>query len=397
MSKSLTKWITVELFFSLNVITVFSYAILSQDISRTLSLSDANLGTLGGVFFIAYAAAQLVFGALFGRVSAKLLLSITAIISAIGTGLFGYSESLTTAIIARICMGIGFSTAFVGVVYIVGREFKDSFAFMTALSQSSCNFLGALVGIVAAFIPFLTEFRLPFKVLGVLILINGLLMLFVIDEAVDKDSKKTGQRDGFWDTALTALKSPQVWVCSVYFSGLFGTFLAYADIWNVVFQVRTFGLSETEASMINSSLPVGLTIGGLISGWWANKTGFILPSRIFSWAGFILLAVLYFKPVDEAFAALVMFSVGFALSASAIGLAALPLHLPASAVSMGTSIVLTIAFMYGGVLGSLVGNALEGSNLSDFSTYQKALTVLLLSVLISAIASLLFRPSKKAL
>jgi hypothetical protein len=51
--------------------------------------------------------------------------------------------------------------------------------------------------------------------------------------------------------------------------------------------------------------------------------------------------------------------------------------------------------MYGGVLGSLVGNTLEGSNLSDFATYQKALTVLLTSVLISAIASLLFRPSKK--
>lgn len=396
MDKSLIKWLSVELFFTLNILVVFSYAILSHDLSQALQLSESQVGTLGGVFFFAYASALLVLGTLFGSVSTRWLMFLSAAISSMGTMMLGLSENLVTAVIARILMGIGFSTAFVGTVHVINREYPEKFALMTAVSQSFSNFMGALIGLISALFPILSEFRAPFKIYAALLALNALLMLLVLDgdngrkTASKVDKIRTSPRD-FFGIALIALRSPQMWICAVYFSGIFGTFLAYADIWDIVFQIRTFEHSGATAAMINSSLPIGLTLGGLVSGWWAERSGFVTPTRVFSIAAWLLLAGMSLHPLSIETAGFLMFWIGFALSASAISLATLPLHLPPEAVSIGTSIVLTAAFMSGGILSSLVGSTLDGLSLSEFSTYQTSMYLMIGALSLSCLASFLFK------
>lgn len=396
VKRSYRAWISAEIFFALNIATVLSFAIVERGLAAALSLDDAALGGLGASFFVSYAIAQLVLGSLFGRVPVRWMMTASALVAALGAALLAVSHSYAAAVLARVAMGGGFSTAFVGVIYVVRRDHAPLFPFLTALSQSLSNLTGALVGLSAAVTPLFADFRSVFAVLAVLIVASAVSMAVCLaGSAHGAPPADRGHvtKEGFFRTALIAARSPHTWICAVYVAGLFGTVLAYADLWNITFQEVTFGLPSSEASLINASLPAGLTLGGIASGGWANRSGFAMPARIFAWVGLVLLGVMAVHPVDTALAAAMMLAIGAALSASTIGLASLKVHLPPQAVSVATSIVLTIAFLHGGLLGTLVGFDYAGSGADVFTRYRLALVPLVVSVLMAALASLFFRNS----
>lgn len=95
-------WAMTEVFFLLSVLQAVLFAILAENISQSLDLDASQLGHLSVVFFINYAIGQLVFGSLLGIVPARVLLSVTALVSAAGTWIFASSEGLTAAMIARV-------------------------------------------------------------------------------------------------------------------------------------------------------------------------------------------------------------------------------------------------------------------------------------------------------
>jgi len=173
-------WATTEVFFVLSVLQAVLFALLAQNISQSLDLDATQLGYLGGVFFSTYAIGQLVFGSLLGRISARVLLSGTALVSAAGILLLASSEGLTSAILARVLVGIGLSSSFVGVIHLLSRDYGDRFAFMSSLSQSLANICASLMAMLSAAIPFLVDFRAPFRVIGVLLAISAVLMFLSV-------------------------------------------------------------------------------------------------------------------------------------------------------------------------------------------------------------------------
>jgi sugar phosphate permease len=84
MGFSLIQWGLALLFFSLNLGGVISYAIGSHAIETTLGLSSAQIGSLGGSYFIAYAISQLLLGSLFGLVPSRWLLGGSALLAGLG-------------------------------------------------------------------------------------------------------------------------------------------------------------------------------------------------------------------------------------------------------------------------------------------------------------------------
>jgi MFS family permease len=388
------QWLVPQLFFCLNLTGVIVYAVTSSSLGESLKLTTAQIGGLGGAYFIAYALSQLLLGSSLGALPAKYLLGVTALISAAGAFLLGIAQNYEMAMLARVLMGIGFGTAMVGVIYVIGQFFSNRFAFMVNLSQSAANAVGAAVGSLAS-IPLLQNFRLPFLITAALLLVNGILLLLVITEApTGSSAQDNGEQAMSLPTQLSSIFSNgQFWIGTIYFTGLFATFLAYADLWNIKFQIDMFNKSTVEAAMVNSGAAWGCTFGALISGIWANKVGFLVPARICAWMSLVLMSILYTKPLPG-LAVPLMILLGLFMGAAPLGLAAMNAHVSEKIQSMASAILLTVVFLGGGLLMSNVGSSLATLPVSEFSTYRAGMNWFLVPVAIAAVSSLLMKPGR---
>jgi len=394
MSPKIIQWLLPQLFFCLNLGGVIVYAVTSNNLEKSLGLSTTQVSTLGGAYFIAYALSQLLLGSSLGRVSPRLLLGITALISSSGALVMSLAQSFEIALVARLLMGIGFGTAMVGVVYFVSLLFSNKFAFMLNLSQSIANGIGALLGLLAP-LPILQNFRLAFLVTAALLVANGILILLFIKDGKKASGQESPEREkAGLDKQLGAIfTNGQFWIGTIYFTGLFSTFLAYADLWNIRFQTDVFGSAGSTAAMINSGVAWGLTIGGVATGVWANRAGFIKPARICAWASLILMVILYTKPLPG-LAIPLMIALGFFMGAAPLGLAVMNAHVPERFQALASPILLTIAFLGGGLLMSSVGTSLAGLPVHEFSTYRAGLNWFLVPIAVAAVASLMIKPAR---
>ncbi len=401
-SNNFLAWGSAQIFFMLSVLVAVVFAILSNEIMQKLSLDASDLGLLGGVFFVTYAVSQLVLGILISRVPARWVLGPTAILSALGTFYFSVSEGLTAAIIARALMGIGLGGTFVGVIYLVGRRYGNSFALMSALSQSLANVGAAVLAIVSAFLPILVDFRFPFQVLGALFLASAVLIFLWVDDA---PLEASGPAPSLGAALRDSVSSGQFWAALVFYCGTFGTLLAFADLWNIQFQMNFFQHTVQQSAVMNAMIPLGVTLGGLVAGGWAGKVGFVLPARVFGLLVLIYFCILLVAPLPFLTAEVMMFVVGCGFGSSTLGLAALHQHLPATATPLAISLVVTASCIFGGIIQPLVGAAISAPHRSgqilnllhttnpDFETYQRGLIWLLASVGCAVIASFCFRPA----
>jgi OPA family sugar phosphate sensor protein UhpC-like MFS transporter len=399
-------WATTEVFFILSVLQAVLFAILAKNISQSLALDASQLGYLGGVFFSTYAIGQLVFGSLMGRISAHALLSGTALVSSVGILILASSEGLTTAIIARVLVGIGLSSSFVGVIHLLSRDYGDRFAFMSSLSQSLANVCASLMAMLSAAIPFLVDFRAPFRVVGVLLAISAVLMFLSVRKPA-QSATISGRGPGLGTVLGMCLRSGQLWVALLFYSGLFGTLLAFANLWNIQFQLSYFGHSVEQAAFINAMIPLGVTVGSITAGLWADRAGFVMPSRVYAVLSLALFLTLFLVSLPASLVRGAMFFVGFGLSGSILALTAVQKHLPAEARSLGTALVVTAAYVIGGVIQPLVGATISAprratellilveSNTPEFATYQRGLLWILGAVSLAVVASFFFKPAER--
>jgi len=398
-SSAFLAWGSAQLFFVLGVLTAVAFAILSDEVVAQLSLDESALGLLGGVFFVSYALSQLALGVLIGRVPAKWVLGPAAILSALGMLAFAASNGLASALIARGLMGIGLGATFVGVIYLVGQRFGDKFALMSAVSQSVANVFASGLAIASA-VHMTPSFRPPFEWLGVLLLANAALIFLFVN---DRPAATAKGRVPLGAALKTALCNSQFWWATVFYCGTFGTLLAFADLWNIQFQMNFFAHTVQQSAVMNAMIPLGVTVGGLVAGAWAGRSGLPLPARAFALLILACFVVLLVAPLSLSVTGALMFVIGCGFGSSTLGLAVLHDHLPAPAVPLATSLVVTAACIFGGGVQPLVGAAVSAPHRAqelialihsanpDFGTYQRGLFWLLASAGAAVIASFFFR------
>lgn len=397
-------WGSGQFFFVISVLAAVVFAILSNEIVHELNLNESDLGLLGGVFFATYAVSQLIFGILIGKVGARAALGLTAIVSALGTFAFSLSSGLSSAAVARALMGAGFGSTFVGVIYVVGIHFHNRFALMSAVSQSVTNVCAAALALASTF-HLVSSFRPPFEVLAGLFAFAAMMIFLCIH---DVPPTEPAEISSMMLSLRAVVAHSQFWAALVFYCGTFGTLLAFADLWNIQFQMNFFAHTVQQSAVMNAMIPLGVTAGGLIAGAWAGRVGFIWPARVFVLLLFICFAVLLLFPLPLAAANLMMFVVGCGFGSSTLGLAAIHQHLSPGVTSLAISLVVTAACIFGGVIQPLVGSAISAphrvgelldllsSPNPDFGTYQRGLIWLLISVGGSVVASFFFRNPRRA-
>jgi len=412
-------WVPAVIFFMASVMIALFFAVLSPSIAHDLSLSESQLGLLGGSYFVVYSVGQLVLGSLLGPVSPRLILGATSLIAAAGCFLFAISTSMAVAMAGQVLMGFGLSSTFVGVVYIIGRDLPRRFSFMTALSQAMSNVIGASVAVLAGVTTLFAEFRGPFYFGAVLFLATAVALVFLAGGREKPKAAAEGAEDHMALSAIlkACASSRQFWAALVYYSCLFGTILAYSGLWNMQFQINFFRNTTQQASLLNAMIPLGITLGSIVAGAWAQRRrDFVLPARAFGLLSVVVVLAMWMFVFSETVALVANFLLGIGLAGSILALVAVQTHLGKPVQALGTALVVTAAFVTGGVVqpivgivvdmpvrsAALYGLAQDSANLVGLTTtenpyfgaYQQGFGVMGVFVIVGFLSSLLFRSAK---
>jgi len=138
--KRWTVFATLALMYILVYFYRVSLAVVTGDISRDLHLTPEQLGSLSGVMFFAYAAAQLPLGPMIDRLGSRLVISGCGILTTLGGILFSQADTLASAMIARVLIGIGTASVLMATFTIFShwfskQEFGRVSGFMVALGN----------------------------------------------------------------------------------------------------------------------------------------------------------------------------------------------------------------------------------------------------------------------
>jgi len=101
-----------------------SNAAIAPEMMRTLHLSAEEMGTLTGMFFLAFGLMQIPTGMLLDRFGPRYTMSGLLVVAAAGSAIFASAAGLAGLSFGRALMGVGCAAGLMGSMVVIGRWFR---------------------------------------------------------------------------------------------------------------------------------------------------------------------------------------------------------------------------------------------------------------------------------
>jgi MFS family permease len=259
-------------------------AILLEPIKHDLSLSDSELGLLGGLAFaLFYATLGIPIAALADRWSRVKVLAISMIIWSAMTALCGMASNFITLLIARIGVGVGEAGASPPSHSLI----SDYFPIESRATALSIYALGIPFGsMVGNFVGGWGAEELGWRTTFFLVGIPGILVAFLILATLKEPPRGLSEKRGIKPdgTAPPAMKDvfQFLWTKKSFrhigFAAGLHAFVGYgAGTWNAPFLIRSHEMSITEVgswlAIISGIGAIGTFAGGFLGDKISDRTG----------------------------------------------------------------------------------------------------------------------------
>lgn len=263
------RWIifaTLALMYILVYFYRVSLAVVAGDLSRELHLTPEQLGTLSGVLFYVYAAAQLPLGPMIDRLGSRVVISGCGVLTTLGGILFSQADTLTGAMVARMLMGVGTASVLMATFtlfshWFTKQEFGRVSGFMVALGN-----LGNLAGTAPlALAVGAYGWRNSFLVAGV---VQGVVTLLVFIKVQDRpddsqpridaeEPKKTGMMAAWREIFGTR----DFWLLGAISFAWYGNYLALQALWGGPYLMEVLHLTRGATGSMLMFTSFGFIVG----------------------------------------------------------------------------------------------------------------------------------------
>lgn len=336
-----------------------SPSVMTDDLLSTFSLDAAHLGTLIAVFSLASTFFQIPAGALLDRYGARILLSISILLSGIGVLFFSTATIPWMLGFGRLLMGIGSPFAFLGALFLAMRWFSHKrFALIAGLVQ-----LGAALGCIVGGGPLATlinhvGWRQGLSAIAWITIVLSVLFWLVlrdgqkpitdipkIDNARLRDTFKLSQ---VWWTALIGFAS---WV----------TVTGIASLWGIPYLMKVYQWNNVQAGYCTILFWLGLGIGSVVIGWFSDAIQCRKPP-IYLCFGVGFLASLFFigaQHVPAWIMMILLFLLGFAASVQSLTFAVAKDIIPPRHFTTASGLINLAAVFTGVVMQPLMGYLMD--------------------------------------
>jgi len=263
------RWIifaTLALMYILVYFYRVSLAVVAGDLSRELHLTPEQLGTLSGVLFYVYAAAQLPLGPMIDRMGSRVVISGCGVLTTMGGILFSQADTLAGAMVARMLMGVGTASVLMATFtlfshWFTKQEFGRVSGFMVALGN-----LGNLAGTAPlALAVGAWGWRNSFLVAGI---VQGVVTLLVFIKVQDRpddsqpridaeEPKKTGMMAAWREIFGTR----DFWLLGAISFAWYGNYLALQALWGGPYLMEVLHLTRGETGSMLMFTSFGFIVG----------------------------------------------------------------------------------------------------------------------------------------
>jgi MFS family permease len=253
--------------------------VLKNDILSVTGSTGGQFGLAMGMYFLAYAPAQLIIGRLLDRHGTRMVVAPAAVVVALGCLLLASADSLLVMGIGRFLQGLGSAVAYLGVVYLAMVWFPPRrhgivpglTVAMGTLGASTAEF--PLSEISDSF-----GWRTPLYTCAGVGLAIACLLWFVLPkrplwfiELMKEDGYNPDVPEPMMATFMRVAKNRQLWLLALASAGLYLPISVIGDLWGVNFLELETGMEPRAASLATTMVFIGFAVGGVGCGVLADR------------------------------------------------------------------------------------------------------------------------------
>lgn len=251
---------------------------------QDFQIGAAALGNLSALYFYSYVAMQIPTGILADRLGPRLLLTLGAVVAAVGTIMFALSPSLQWAGTGRLLIGGSVAVAFVCLLKVAANWFAPSrFALVSGLALF-CGVVGAVcAGTPLRILVNLFGWR-EVMLLSAVVAIAAAAgaWIFVRNQPHEKGyrnflfrsqpaSPEKKENIGILKSIIDVFRYRNTPLLFIIPGGLVGCILTFSGLWGVPYLTTVYGISAARAAFITSALLVAWAVGGPFFGWLSDR------------------------------------------------------------------------------------------------------------------------------
>lgn len=263
------RWVifsTLALMYILVYFYRVSLAVVAGDLSRELHLTPEQLGTLSGVLFYVYAAAQIPLGPMIDRLGSRLVISGCGVLTTVGGIMFSQSDTLMIAMIARMLIGVGTASVLMATFTLFShwynkQEFGRVSGFMVAIGN-----LGNLAATAPLAIAVGTfGWRNSFLVVAAA---QAIITALVFVKVQDKPDKATANEEAVPNHKTSMMSAwgkifgtRDFWLLGMIAFFWYGNYLALQALWGGPYLMEVLRLSRQATGSMLMFTSIGFIVG----------------------------------------------------------------------------------------------------------------------------------------
>ena len=281
-------------------------AVITTELAQDFGLTAAALGNLSAFYFYSYVAMQIPTGILADRFGPRVLLTVGAIVAAIGTAVFAIAPNAGWANIGRLLIGGSSGVAFVCMLklashWMPARQFALTSGVALAVGVFGAVSAGAPLRILV------NEFGwrdVMWGTASVTLVLAVVTWLLVRDDPKARGyasyaaaNEQADSAANVFDGLKAVLRYRNVLLLFFIPGAMTGITLTFAGLWGVPFLTTHYGLTQTNAAGLCSAMMVAWSIGCLSFGAASDRIGRRKPLYMGGMIGALVLwAMVVFIP-----------------------------------------------------------------------------------------------------
>lgn len=346
--------------------------VISDQLQAEFHVSAAVLGSITSIQYLLYMLVQIPVGVYGDRSGPERMLMTGVLFDGVGTLVFANAHGFAWLLVGRAVVGLGDSLIWVNIVLILAKWFaRGRFGAVLALVNTAGN-VGALITSIplAAWIA-AAGWRIPFGVIGTLLVLAAVLDLYVL--IVGRPgrlamSAQTAQVHiehlPLGRMLVDVIRNRVSWATFFCHFGAMGTYLAMVSLWVIPYFMDVYRLPRAHAAWFTLTAFIGALVASPVMGALSDRLNdrkrpyFVV--QVLSLLAWLAIVVFRGQP-PLLLAGIVMFVVGFGCGSSLLTFAAIRDHVPASRSGVTSGFANTGGFLSAVLLPVLFGAVIDAA------------------------------------
>jgi sugar phosphate permease len=254
-----------------------SVGVIGPELMRSLGLSAAALGTLGGTYFLAFAAAQIPIGVALDRFGPRRVNASLLLVAALGAAVFALAPDAATLTLGRALMGVGCAAALMGSLVVFARWFPPRrFSTMAGL-MLALGGLGALISTAPlAVAAEALGWRGAILGAGAATVAVAALIWLVVRDAPPGRGTPACARETMPEAlsgVATVLRNRDLHRLLPLNAVSYASVISVLGLWGAPYLADVHGLAVVDAGKVLMAMAVMLMAGSIGYGWLAPRLG----------------------------------------------------------------------------------------------------------------------------